>query len=870
MKRKRQIIKNTSIGTKIMFFVLVSLIVTVAIIFLVSTSRYDSFLSQVNQKQAETALMNLNKTVEDLTGQSRLNATLLSQDAAVSDAVRQNNAAALQTLVQDKNKAMNLDFVTITDSRGTVIFSLGGQQKQGESLLGSKLVKSALAGTALSDYGLDPKAVTLAYVTALPVKDAQGNVVGVLSAGCSMAKEALLDALKAIHGTDFTIFAGNIRLATTIIQDGKRVVGTPLAAATAEKVITNQQTYYGQATILSQQYLTAYKPLLDADKNTVGVLFAGKPLAEVKKEQDTILAAVLVLGLVLLAFVSVAIVLFMRVTVSKPMLKMVESAKRISLGEIETKDLSSAQAGRGVAGAGHNELLLLSDAFSQIMTSSREQAGIAAEIANGNTGVQMHARSENDTLTLSMIRVIDTLKGLTGEINRLISASREGNFRLRGDTARFSGDYAAMVKGVNDILDEALAAMDEAQKARQTAEKQARYQAGEVDMLVVNLKRLSRGELHCDMEAAPADEDTAKSREMFVEISGNLHVTVDTIKRYIEDISEVLGRIAEGDLTSMITADFQGEFAKLKSSINDIVESLGGVLSNINHSAEQVAAGSGQVSGGSQALTQGATEQASAIEQLTASMTEIARQTRQNAMNAGQANELTMTARDFAVEGNVRMKNLQQAMTEIDEASASISRVIKVIDDIAFQTNLLALNAAVEAARAGQHGKGFAVVAEEVRSLAARSAGAAKETTMMIQESINKAKAGTKMANEATLALEKIVSSVEKATELMGGIARASNEQATAVAQVNSGIEQVSKVVQTNSATAEESAAASEELSSQATLLKEMVARFNLNQETHLAQKSTVAKLTPRPLGEGGHAAKKPVIALSDKEFGKY
>jgi methyl-accepting chemotaxis protein len=313
-------------------------------------------------------------------------------------------------------------------------------------------------------------------------------------------------------------------------------------------------------------------------------------------------------------------------------------------------------------------------------------------------------------------------------------------------------------------------------------------------------------------------------------IIDGMNQTMLAIERPIKEISEVLLHMAEGDLTNEVAGDYKGEYGKIADAMNHTSKSISSVLSNINIAAEQVSTGSNQVSDSSQALSQGATEQASSIEELSASVSDIATQTKQNSTKAVQANELAMQAKDDAVVGNDQMKLMVRSMEDINESSANISKVIRVIQDIAFQTNILALNAAVEAARAGTAGKGFAVVADEVRNLAAKSADAAKETTMMIEGSIKKAEAGTKIANQTAEALAKIVTGVEKAANLVAEIATASNQQATGISQINVGVEQVSQVVQVNSATAEESAAASEELSSQADLLKEMIRKFTLNE----------------------------------------
>lgn len=339
-------------------------------------------------------------------------------------------------------------------------------------------------------------------------------------------------------------------------------------------------------------------------------------------------------------------------------------------------------------------------------------------------------------------------------------------------------------------------------------------------------------------------------------------------------------RIADGDLTVEVSVRSENDL--LGKKLSEMVQNNNEILSSIALASEQVAVGAKQVSESSMALSQGATEQASSVEELTASLEEISSQTEMNASHANQANELAGNAKQNAVIGNNQMKEMLTAMEDIYESSSNISKVIKVIDDIAFQTNILALNAAVEAARAGQHGKGFAVVAEEVRNLAARSANAAKETTDMIEGSIKKAEGGTKIANETAQALNRIVTGIEKVAVLVNDIVVASSEQASGITQINQGIIQVSQVVQTNSATSEESASASEELSSQAALLKETVGRYKLKKNTGSYHKLNEIspevlmmlenmKTSNKPEPEvPNKAASKSKIILSDKEFGKY
>jgi len=322
--------------------------------------------------------------------------------------------------------------------------------------------------------------------------------------------------------------------------------------------------------------------------------------------------------------------------------------------------------------------------------------------------------------------------------------------------------------------------------------------------------------------------DESKFKGGYKDIVAGINKTLDAVIKPVEEATRCLEAMANGDWSVEMKGDYQGDHAILKNSINATLDSMNEILYNILTSAEQVETGSSQVSDASQSLSQSATEQARSLEEISATVQEINSQSRQNAESAIQANTLAAHARGEAETGNLKMKEMQNSMGEINESAANISKIIKAIDEIAFQTNLLALNAAVEAARAGKHGKGFTVVAEEVRNLAQRSAKAAKETAEMIEGSIKKTDAGTKIANDTASALEKIVSGVTKVTDLIGEISSASKEQENGIKQISIGLGQIDHVTQQNTATAEEAAAASEELSSQAKEMKTMLKKFTL------------------------------------------
>lgn len=328
-----------------------------------------------------------------------------------------------------------------------------------------------------------------------------------------------------------------------------------------------------------------------------------------------------------------------------------------------------------------------------------------------------------------------------------------------------------------------------------------------------------------DAAARQNDEKTvcllARSDEL-----GQLSRAFDKLAGTIETRAQETRAIADGDLTVNITVYSENDV--LGNALREMVASWAGLAGAIMATAGQVDAGAKLVSDSSGSLSQGATEQASAIEQLTASLLEVTSHTGENAENARTTSDLTLEIKGQAEAGNSQMEQMLRAMDEINLSSDNIGKIIKVIEDIAFQTNILALNAAVEAARAGDQGRGFAVVAQEVRSLAGQSAKAASETAELIENSMQKVGDGTKIAKKTAAALQQIVDGIAKTTGLVSTIADASGEQAAALQQINQGVEQISTVVQNTAASAEESAAASEELSMQAEELKRSVTAFRL------------------------------------------
>jgi methyl-accepting chemotaxis protein len=308
--------------------------------------------------------------------------------------------------------------------------------------------------------------------------------------------------------------------------------------------------------------------------------------------------------------------------------------------------------------------------------------------------------------------------------------------------------------------------------------------------------------------------------------TGTLARAVRKVRIRLGELTKQIKMISDKDFTGEIFYSFDGD--EIAGSLGSTLDTLNDMFAKIHAGMEQVIEGSRQVAHNSQSLAQGSVEQSASIEEISASIAEIKTQINDDAKVARGAAQLSSSIRNIAEKGNTQMDNMTQAVKEIDESSNKIEKVIKAIEDIAFQTNILALNAAVEAARAGSAGKGFAVVAEEVRNLASKSAEAAKNSGVLITDTVEKARLGSSIASETAESLQKIVEGINQSAEIVEKIAQSSDRQAGAIDELNMGMVQISDIVQQNSAASQQSSAASQEMSEQAEQVESMVAQFKL------------------------------------------
>jgi methyl-accepting chemotaxis protein len=399
------------------------------------------------------------------------------------------------------------------------------------------------------------------------------------------------------------------------------------------------------------------------------------------------------------------------------------------------------------------------------------------------------------------------LRGVTTNLNEVYESAAylaesvaQGRLDANVDSSKFKGNWAALVDSLNNLVHAV---------------------AQPMHAIEIALAHMQRG----DFEAARIDKSF---RGTFENVKNALNSTEEITLSYISEIADILSRMAKGDLTVDVHREYIGSYAPIKTALLTILSSLNNTLTEIKSAVNQVATGAAQISRSAMHLADGATRQTASIEELSSSLAIIHEKANQASQSAGYANESTVKTREMTNQGTQAIHHMTNTMNEVKASTDDIAKVIDVITNIAFQTNLLALNASVEAARAGEHGKGFSVVADEVRTLAGRSQKAASDTSDIITDDIQKVEQGVKAAEDVVGSFKVIAANISEISTTIASISEVSGEQLDSISTINNSVAEIMSVVTDTSATAQESASASQELNSQAEVLREMVDFFKL------------------------------------------
>ncbi len=522
-------------------------------------------------------------------------------------------------------------------------------------------------------------------------------------------------------------------------------------------------------------------------------------------------------------------------------------------GELTAKSSNEYQQIEGWTGKLSLAIGLLSIALGALLAllitrSLTRPLATAVGLANGIAGgrldnaIDLSGRDEVTDLLRAMQHMQRQVQSVIAAQGEMARQHETGTISYRIDAAPFAGDYRRMVEESNALVGQHIGVklrIIEVMKHyargdlsvdmdRLPGEKAAITQAmdetkASLSAINAEIKRLAGAAAAGDFSLR-GDED--RFEHDFRDMVAGLNRLMETTDGNLSEVSELLQAIARGDLTARMHGDFHGVFAKMRDDANATVAQLTSIVGRIQQSASSINLAASEIATGNNDLSRRTEQQAANLEETAASMEELTSTVRQNAEHARQANQLAQGAHGVASQGGDIVGKVVTTMTDIEASSKKIADIISVIDGIAFQTNILALNAAVEAARAGEQGRGFAVVASEVRTLAQRSAGAAKEIKGLIEDSVDKVSEGSQLVHQAGTTMGEIVSSVQRVTDIMAEISAASQEQSAGIEQVNQTVVQMDEATQQNAALVEEATAAARAMEEQATQLAEAVSVF--------------------------------------------
>ena len=713
------------------------------------------------------------------------------------------------------------------------------------------------------------------YTGYSPIKDAGGKVIGATFVGRNFSDElaALRKQIRDIH-------FGQSGYAYVLDSTPGKALGTLIVhpAKEGQNIIEAKDAdgRFFIREILERKSGVIHYPWLNTELNeTVArqkvvafeafpewnwVIVGGTYMDEFEGVARSIGMMLLAMGLGAALVLAVLIFALMRALVARPLLSMVDTARNVASGHYNNAiDVGrNDEIGHVLQALESMQIRLCSDISAQ-KRASDENARIRQALDCVETNVRI--ADPAGRVIYANTALLKTLRAIDGEIRKTAPGFSTDTF-VGSSIGRLYADPEAALKRLAALTETTRTQMAIGGRTFNVVTSPIINHGGE-RLGSVGEWRDCTDELLAEKEvqalvAAAADGDfsarlAAEGKTgFFHDLSRGLNRLMEGVAGSLQDIARVLNAIARGDLTEKITAEYGGTFGQLKDDTNTTVERLREVVGQIKEASESINVAAQEISAGNSDLSARTEEQASSLEETASSMEQLNATVKQNADNARQAKELAGSSNEVAEQGGAMVGRVVETMGSIQESAKKIADIIGVIDSIAFQTNILALNAAVEAARAGEQGRGFAVVASEVRSLAQRSAQAAREIKALIADSVDKVEDGAKLVNEAGQTMEEVVSNFQKLSALVTEIAEASTEQSSGIEQVTKAVGQMDEVTQQNAALVEEAAAAAESLEDQARSLVRSVTMFRLSAGAPpaaqaVAMPDNVARLPERP-----------------------
>ena len=825
----------TGIRPKIIIPVAIMFVVITAILTTITLIRMQEFAEGIFYERSYLS-RNAVESYLEVSGTQSLNAAYVA-----SYSITSMSSAFLSAYLERQLEFLDIDFFVVTDVAGRVV------HRTHSNVIGDVLdspgIRSAVAGEPTISFESGNEIPF--YVGGASPIFIDGQLQGALLAGVRLDSNERLDALKHMHGLDFTVFLGDMRVASTIMDAaGNRIVGTSLQNDSVLQTVMAGQTYTGVTEVSGDQYSAFYIPIMDYRGQFIGVLFGGFSTATLVNEMNWLIVTSIITGILTIG-VSIVLLTLLIQRILKPVDGLVVLVNDASKGRldhnIDSTKITNDEIGRlsrdvlnlvttikrivsdlslfieNNAKQGDIDYRIKNDSYDgsyyEIVKGINDYADISTrdlktsmdivdKVSQGDFAISIQELpGKKAVLNRAVEKLVVNLESVSQDISMLASATSHGKLDVRAKNS-YDGRWADLIESMNNLMDSVAKPISQIESA---------------------LIEIASGNF--DNNFSGNYEGSFKS------LKDNASTMSVTTRQIIKDIARVLSAMSSGDITQKTGDGYVGEYAQIKESIDKIGKSINDIMSDIRASAESVYEGSSHVANSATSIADGAMKQSQAVQQLVVTIENLNNFVKESSSFATDASELSQKSRQSAENGNEKMLEMVSTMENIRVASSNIASIIKVIEDISFQTNLLALNAAVEAARAGENGRGFGVVAEEVRTLAGRSQSATKDTSKEIGQSLSTVDDGVTAVKLTSESLESIVEYVVKVSEYIDKISTMSNETREAVSQISEGVESIADVVNQNTASAEGFAASSQELSALSHTLQESISFFKLKQK---------------------------------------